>query len=108
MARQIDTLPPFEFPDEDVRWNPDSGCIEFAVRVAEYRGTVRVPAVLFKRFLGQPVSPEKCYETFHLQRTEFGQAVEAKILRRELSEDGNIDLVHRHLLGARTEDVRSR
>jgi hypothetical protein len=89
---------PFEFPEEDVRWNPDNGCIEFGVIVGEYKGTVRVPALVFKRFLGQPASPEKCFEAFHLHRMQFEQAVQAKILRREISEDGNVDLLRRDLL----------
>ncbi len=88
---------PFEFPEEEVRWNPDTGSIEFAVSVGEYKGTVRVPSVVFKRFLGQPASPEKCFEAFHLHRMQFEQAAETKILRREISDDGNIDLLGRDL-----------
>jgi hypothetical protein len=88
---------PLEFADEGVRWNPDNVCIELGAVVGEYRGRVRVPALVFRQLLAQPVLPEKRCEVFHLVRTQFEQAVAAKILRGELSDDGNIDLVHRDL-----------
>jgi hypothetical protein len=89
-------MPIFSFPD-DVRWDPDAESVEFSVSVGDYEGTVRVPRVVFRRLLGQSVSPETCLEAYHLHRTRFERAVEAKIRRRELSGDGNLDLTGRDL-----------
>jgi hypothetical protein len=89
-------MPLFSFP-EDVRWNAENESVEFGVSVAEYEGTVRVPSLVFRRLLGQTVSPEKCIEAYHLHRTRFERAVEAKVGRRELAEDGNLDLTGRDL-----------
>ena len=86
----------FAFPD-DARWNPDSETVEFSVSFGEYLGTVRIGRVLFRRLLGHAVSPETCIESYHLHRTQIERAVEAKIRRRELAEDGNLDLIGRDL-----------
>jgi hypothetical protein len=87
-------MPLFSFPD-DARWNPDNDSVEFSVSLGEYEGMVRVPKVVFRRLLGQSVSPEKCLEAYHLHRTRFERAVEAKVRLREISEDGNIDVTGR-------------
>ena len=89
-------MPIFSFPD-DARWDPDAESIEFSVSVGGYEGTVRVPRIVFRRLLGQSVSPEECLEAYHLHRTRFERSVEAKIQRRELSDDGNLDLTGRAL-----------
>jgi Protein of unknown function (DUF1488) len=86
----------FSFP-EDVRWNPRTAAVEFSVAIGGYEGRVRAPAELFRRLLGGPATPEKCLETYHLQRTRFERAVEAKLRRRELAEDGNVELAGRDL-----------
>jgi hypothetical protein len=81
----------FTFP-EDSHWNARTEAVEFSVAVGGYEGTVRASAVLFTRLLGAPATPEKCLETYHLQRTRFERAVEAKLRRRELADDGNVEL----------------
>jgi hypothetical protein len=86
----------FAFPD-DARWNPDSEAVEFTVSIGDYEGTVRIGRALFRRLLGQAVSPETCLESYHLHRTRFERAVEAKLRRRELAEDGNVELTGRDL-----------
>jgi hypothetical protein len=86
----------FAFP-EDARWNPDSEAVEFTVSIGEYQGTVRIGRFVFRRFLGKSVSPEACVESYHLHRTRIEQAVEAKLRRKELAEDGNLDLTSRDL-----------
>ena len=86
----------FTFP-EDAYWNPRTEAVEFSVAVGGYEGTVRAPTELFARLLGAQATPEKCLETYHLQRTRFERAVEAKLRRRELADDGNVDLVTRDL-----------
>ena len=60
----------FSFP-EDARWNPDLRAVEFGVGIGEYEGVVRVPRDVFRRFIDGAVTPEKCLEAYHLQRTRF-------------------------------------
>ena len=89
-------MPFFTFP-EDARWNEDTEAVEFTVSIGEYVGTVRVPRMVFRRMLGQAVSPETCLEHYHLHRTNFERAVEEKLRRRELDSDGNVELEGRDL-----------
>jgi hypothetical protein len=42
-------------------------------------------------------SPEACVEAYHLERQRFERAVERKIARRQLAEDGNVELTAREL-----------
>ena len=85
----------FSFP-EDARWNDDRGSVEFTVRLGEYEGTVRVARRVFQRLLDQSPTPERCLEAF-LQRTRFELAVERKLRRRQLTEDGNVEITGRDL-----------
>lgn len=86
----------FAFPD-DARWNADTESVEFTVSIGEYQGTVRIGRVIIRRLIGHAVSPEACIESYHLHRTRIERAVEAKVRRRELAEDGNLDLTGRDL-----------
>ena len=43
------------------------------------------------------MSPEKCVEAYHLERTWFERAVEAKLRLKELAANGNVDLEIRDL-----------
>jgi Protein of unknown function (DUF1488) len=97
----------FTFP-EDAHWNPETECVEFSVAIGRYEGTVRAPAGLFRRLLGGPAAPEKCLEAYHLQRTRFERAVEAKLRRRELADDGNVELATRDLRRLEVEAKRNR
>jgi hypothetical protein len=45
----------------------------------------------------QSPTPERCMEAFHLQRTRFELIVERKLRRRQLSDDGNVDITGRDL-----------
>ena len=86
----------FTFP-EDARWNPDREVVEFSVILDPYEGTVRVPRRVFQGLLDQSPTPERCIEAFHLQRTRFELIVERKLRRRQLSDDGNVDITGRDL-----------
>lgn len=88
----------FSFP-EDARWNPETEAVEFGVAVGEYEGTVCVSNRVFRRLLAAPTTPEKCIEAYHLYRTEFERAAEAKLIRRELADDGNLELMGGDLRG---------
>jgi hypothetical protein len=43
------------------------------------------------------VTPERCIEAFHIQRTRFELVVERKLRRRQLTEDGNVEITGRDL-----------
>jgi hypothetical protein len=86
----------FSFP-EDARWNPDLRAVEFGVGIGEYEGVVRVPRDVFRRYIDGIVTPEKCLEAYHLQRTRFELIVERKLRRRQLTDDGNVEISGRDL-----------
>ena len=89
-------MPFFEFP-EDARWNPDRDAVEFSVILDPYEGTVTVSRRVFQRLLDQSPTPERCLEAFYLQRTRFELVVERKLRRRQLTDDGNIEITGRDL-----------
>jgi hypothetical protein len=86
----------FSFP-EDARWNPDLRAVEFGVGIGEYEGVARVPGDVFRRYINGVVTPEKCLEAYHLQRTRFELIVERKLRRRQLTDDGNVEIGGRDL-----------
>jgi hypothetical protein len=86
----------FSFP-EDARWNPDLRAVEFGVGIGEYEGVVRVPGDVFRRFIDGAVTPEKCLEAYHLQRTRFELITERKLRRRQLADDGSVEIAGRDL-----------
>ena len=86
----------FRFP-EDARWNEDRQAVEFGIGVGEYEGVVRVPRQVFRRFIDGGVTPERCLEAYHLQRTRFELAVERKLRNRQLTDDGNVEITGRDM-----------
>ena len=86
----------FTFP-EDARWNTEHQAVEFGVEIGEYRGIVRVPRRVFQRLLPERPTPERCVEAFFLQRTRFESIAERKLRRRQLTEDGNVEINRRDL-----------
>ena len=89
----------FEFP-EDARWNAERETVEFTVILGPYEGTARIGRRVFQALLDQRPTPERCIEAYHLQRTRFELIVERKLRRRQLAEDGNVEITGR--------DVRER
>ena len=87
----------FTFPD-DIAWNEERRAVEFGIEVGEYRGRVFVPRAVFQALIPAP-TPEACVEAYHLDRTRFERAAEAKIIRRELTEDAHILLTLKDLRG---------
>jgi len=77
----------FTFP-EDARWNAD----QFGVEIGEYSGVVRVPRRVFQRLLPESPTPERCVEAYYLQRTRFERLAERKLRRRQLTEDGHVEI----------------
>jgi Protein of unknown function (DUF1488) len=86
----------FTFP-EDARWNTERQAVEFGVAIGEYEGVVRVPRRVFQRLVPESPSPERCLEAYHLQRTRFERIAEHKLRRRQLTEDGNVEINGRDL-----------
>src|SRR4051812_47742867 len=86
----------FTFP-EDARWNPECSAVEFGIGVGEYEGVVRVSRRVFQRLLDQQPTPERCLETYYLYRTRLELIAERKVRRRQLTEDGNVEITGRDL-----------
>ena len=85
-----------EFP-EDAGWNDNRDAVEFSVILRPYEGTVRIPRRVFHSLLDQRPTPEQCIEAFHLQRTRFEMIAERKLRRRQLTDDGNVEITGRDL-----------
>ena len=86
----------FRFPP-DARWNPESSVVEFGKGVGEYEGVVRVSRRVFQILLGEPPTPERCLEAYHLHRTRLELIAERKVRRRQLTDDGNVEITGRDL-----------
>ncbi len=86
----------FSFP-EDAQWNPDRQAVEFGISIGEYEGVVRVPRDVFRRFIDGGVTPERCIEAYHLQKTRFELIAERKLRLRQLTEDANVEITGRDL-----------
>jgi hypothetical protein len=78
--------------------------VEFGVEIGEYQGVVRVPRRVFQRLLPERPTPERCVEAYYLQRTRFEGIAERKLRRRQLTEDGNVEISGRD---ARRVSVRT-
>src|SRR6202047_1708071 len=81
----------FTFPD-DGRWNAERQAVGFGAEIGEYRGVVRVPRRVFQGLLSERPTPERCVEAYYLQRTRFESIAERKLRRRQLTEDGNVEI----------------
>lgn len=86
----------FRFP-EDARWNSKLQAVEFSVGIGDYDGVVRVCRRVFQRLVDGRIAPERCIEAYHLHRTRFERIAERKIRRRQLTDDGNVEITGRDL-----------
>jgi hypothetical protein len=86
----------FTFP-EDARWNAEAQAVEFGVEIGDYRGAVRVSRRVFQRLLPERPTPERCLEAYYLQRTRFERIAERKLRRRQLTDNGNVEITGRDL-----------
>jgi hypothetical protein len=73
-------------------------------RLGEYEGAVRVSWRVFQSLLDQSPTPERCLEAYHLHRTRLELIAERKLRRRQLTEDGNVEITGRDL---REREVRA-
>jgi Protein of unknown function (DUF1488) len=92
----------FRFPP-DADWNADQNAVEFSIGIGEYEGIVRVGRRVFQAMLDQAPTPERCLEAYHLHRTRLELMAERKLRRRQLTEDGNVEITGRDL---RERDAR--
>src|ERR1700722_17708995 len=97
----------FTFP-EDARWNPERGAVEFGIAIGDYTGIVRVPRRVFQHLLTESPTPEKCVEGYHLHSTRFERIAERKLRRRQLTDDGNVEITGRDLRDRETVPPRGR
>jgi hypothetical protein len=86
----------FTFP-EDTNWDDECQAVVFGVEIGEYRGVVRVLYRVFQRLLPGRPTPERCLEAYHLQRMRFERIAERKLRRRQLADDGNVEITGRDL-----------
>jgi hypothetical protein len=86
----------FRFPP-DARWNPERGVVEFGIGVGEYEGVVRLSRRVFQILLLEALTPERCLEAYHLHRIRLELIAERKVRRRQLTDDGNIEITGRDL-----------
>jgi hypothetical protein len=56
-----------------------------------------VPRRVFQRLLPDRPTPERRAEAYYLQRTRFQSIAERKLRRRQLTEDGNVEISGRDL-----------
>src|SRR5499427_5810735 len=84
------------FP-ENTHWNADRQAAELGVEIGEHRGVVGAPRRVFQRLLSERPTPERCVEAYYLQRTRFESIAERKLRRRQLTEDGNVEISGRDL-----------
>ncbi len=81
----------FTFAD-DASWNEARRAVEFGVEVGEYQGRVFVGRAVFQALLHGSPKPEACLAAFDRERLRFERAVEAKIIARDLDDEGNVRL----------------
>jgi hypothetical protein len=81
----------------DARWNTERSTVEFSIGIGEYEGVVRVGRRVFQALLDQAPTPERCLEAYHLHRTRLELIAERKVRRRQLTEDGNVEITGRDL-----------
>jgi hypothetical protein len=79
------------------RMKKERQAVEFGVVIGEYEGVVLVPRRVFQRLLQERPTPERCVEAYYLQRTRFERVAERKLRRRQLAEDGNVEITGRDL-----------
>jgi Protein of unknown function (DUF1488) len=86
----------FSFPP-DARWESERCCVIFGVGVGEYEGVVRVPRRVFQILLDETLTPQRCLEAYHVHRTRLELIAERKVRRRQLTDDGNVEITGRDL-----------
>jgi hypothetical protein len=71
--------------------------MRWTIGVGEYEGVVPVSRRVFQHLLAESPSPERCLEAYHLHRTRLEIIAERKVRRRQLTDDGNVEITGRDL-----------
>ena len=71
--------------------------VEFGIGVGEYEGVARVSRRVFQILLPEAPTPEHCLEAYHLHRTRLELVAERKVRRKQLTDDGNVEITGRDL-----------
>jgi hypothetical protein len=79
------------------RWNAEQPAVEFGGGIGGYEGFVRLPRRVFQRLWPASRTPERCLKPTTLQRTRFERIAARKLRRRQLIEDGNVEITGRDL-----------
>jgi hypothetical protein len=66
---------------------------------------VRVSRRVFQILLLEALTPERCPEAYHLHRTRLELIAERKVRRRQLTDDGNVEITGRDL---REREIQAR
>ena len=66
-------------------------------RCRQYEGVVRVSRRVFQILLPEAPTPERCLEAYHFHRTRLELIAERKVRRRQLADDGNVEITGRDL-----------
>ena len=66
---------------------------------------MRVSRRVFQILLLEALTPERCLEAYHLHRTRLELIAERKVRRRQLTEDGNVEITGRDL---REREIQAR
>jgi hypothetical protein len=76
--------------------------------VGEYEGVVRLSRRVFQILLPQAPTPESCLEAYHLHRPRFELIAERKVRRKQLTDDGNVEITGRDLRNEKSgRDIRA-
>jgi hypothetical protein len=71
--------------------------VEFGIGVGDYEGTVRVPGACSKSCFRRPPRPNAAWKPNHLHRTRLEPIAERKVRRKQLTDDGNVEITGRDL-----------
>src|SRR5258708_2168195 len=80
----------------NAHWN-ERPAVEFGIGIGDYEPIVRIPRRVFQSLLADAPTPQPCLEAYYLQGTRLELIVERKVRRRQLTEDGNIEITGRDL-----------
>jgi hypothetical protein len=69
--------------------------VKFGVEIGEHRVVVQVPRRVLQQLLRS--DPPPSVEAHYLQRTRFESIAERKLRRRQLTDDGNVEISGRDL-----------
>ena len=90
-----------EMSDSDIKGVDEGQRIKRAQAARPLEGINRrlglIPRRVFHRLLSERPTPDRCVEAYYLQRPRFESIAQRKLRRRQLTEDGNVEISGRDL-----------